>query len=83
MRTMTSAHAQNHFGEMLDVARREPVTITRRGRPVAVVVSIEDLRDLAAGRALDALTRYRQAADQDQREAISETDLLDLIANAH
>ncbi|QNM98986.1 type II toxin-antitoxin system prevent-host-death family antitoxin [Chitinimonas koreensis] len=42
---------------MIDTARREPVTITRRGLPVAVVVSPEDLRELSSARALEALKR--------------------------
>jgi len=42
MRTMTSVEAQNHFGELLDTAQREPVTITRRGRPVAYVLSQQE-----------------------------------------
>ncbi|WP_211923260.1 type II toxin-antitoxin system Phd/YefM family antitoxin [Duganella radicis] len=36
---MTSLEAQNHFGEMIDTSQREPVLITRRGRPVSVVIS--------------------------------------------
>jgi len=35
MRTMTSIRSPNHFGELLDAAQREPVTIYPRGRPVA------------------------------------------------
>jgi antitoxin Phd len=46
MRTMTSVEAQNHFGELLDAAQREPVTITRRGRPVAFMVSHQDMAEL-------------------------------------
>lgn len=46
MRTLTSVEAQNRFGELLDSAQREPVTITRRGRPVAFVLSPEDMKDL-------------------------------------
>jgi len=46
MRTVTSVEAQNRFGELIDCAQREPVTITRRGRPVAFVLSPEDLKDL-------------------------------------
>jgi len=49
MRTMTSAEAQNHFGELLDAAQREPVTITRRGRPVAFVVSQQEYEALSQG----------------------------------
>ena len=43
---MTSVEAQNHFGELLDTAQREPVTITRRGRSVAFVVSARDMEEL-------------------------------------
>lgn len=46
MKTITSVEAQNRFGELLDNAQREPVTITRRGRPVAFVVSPEDMKVL-------------------------------------
>ena len=46
MKTITFVEAQNRFGELLDNAQREPVTITRRGRPVAFVVSPEDMKDL-------------------------------------
>ena len=42
MRTMTSVEAQNRFGELLDAAQREPVIITRRGRPVVYVVSQQE-----------------------------------------
>ena len=42
MITMTSLDAQTQFGTLIDTSQREPVTVTRRGRPVAVVVSYED-----------------------------------------
>lgn len=47
MISITSAEAQNRFGELIDRAQREPVEVTRRGRPVAYVVSSHDIRDLA------------------------------------
>lgn len=46
MRVMTSVEAQNHFGELIDAAQREPVTITRRGRPVVYVVSQQEYDEL-------------------------------------
>ena len=42
MLTMTSLAAQNQFGTLIDASRRQPVAVTRRGRPVAVVLSYED-----------------------------------------
>jgi prevent-host-death family protein len=44
MLTMTSLDAQNQFGTLIDASQRQPVTVTRRGRPVAVVLSYEDYR---------------------------------------
>jgi len=43
MLTYTSADAQNRFGEVLDKSQREPVQVTRRGRPVAFIVSADDM----------------------------------------
>jgi antitoxin Phd len=50
MFAMPSAEAQNRFGELLDLSQREPVQITRRGRPVACVVSMQDMEKWAAYR---------------------------------
>ena len=46
MIVMTSVEAQNRFGELIDRAQREPIEITRRGRPVAYVLSEQDLIEL-------------------------------------
>lgn len=43
---MTSAEAQNRFGQLLDTAQREPVAITRHGRPAAFVVSPADMEEI-------------------------------------
>ena len=42
MLTMTSLAAQSHFGTLIDASQRQRVAVTRRGRPVAVVLSYED-----------------------------------------
>lgn len=44
MLTMTSLAAQNQFGTLIDISQRQPVAVTRRGRPVAVVQSYEDYK---------------------------------------
>lgn len=76
MKTLTSVEAQSRFGELLDTAQREPVTITRRGRTVAIILSPQDLAALIEGRQLReqaaaAYDAYRarvaqQTADTDQ-----------------
>lgn len=42
MKTLGASEAKNHFSELLDLARTEPVQITKKGRNVAVVLSIEE-----------------------------------------
>lgn len=56
MKTLSSAEAQNRFGELLDAAQRAPVAVTRRGRPVAFVVSPQDMAEI-----LDARTQRSNA----------------------
>lgn len=47
MKTMQIRDAKAHFSEILETAGKgEPVTITRHGNPVAMVVSIDDGRRL-------------------------------------
>jgi prevent-host-death family protein len=50
MVTKTSAEAQNQFGQLLDLVQREPVAITRHGRPAAFIVSPRDMEDLRSVR---------------------------------
>ena len=48
MIAMTSVEAQSRFGELIDRAQREPVSVTRRGRTVAYVVSEHDMLALSS-----------------------------------
>lgn len=68
MITVTSVEAQNRFGQLLDTVQREPVTITRHGRPAAFMVSPQDMRDLQEARrkrgtAAEAFEAYFAKAD--------------------
>lgn len=49
MQTMPSVEAQNSFGTLIDKAQREIISVTRRGRPVALVMSPEVLGDYIDG----------------------------------
>ncbi len=79
MRTMTSVEAQNRFGELIDSAQREPISITRRGRPVAFVLSPEDMKDLLAvrdqrARALEEFQAFFATADTRLEPAAGDLD---------
>ena len=42
MQILTSRDAQTNFGMLIDSAQKEPIKITRRNRPIAVVISNEE-----------------------------------------
>lgn len=45
---MSAKNAKNNFGLLLDNARADPVEIQKHGRPVVVVLSVEEFRRLKA-----------------------------------
>ena len=66
MKTFAATEAQNRFGELLDTAQSEPVTIQRKGRAVVVVLSVSDyehlqrLEEIESGvRLAESLADYR------------------------
>jgi prevent-host-death family protein len=66
MLTITSVEAQNRFGQLLDTAQREPITITRRGRPVAMLMAVAEFEQrqppgAAARAARQAVAAFRGA----------------------
>ncbi len=82
MKTLGASEAKNRFGELLDLARREPVEITKKGRKVAVVISIEEFERLLELE--DELIAIKaKQAQQEGFIGLSESeDLLEDIMNA-
>ncbi len=50
MRSIAAKEAKTHFGELLDTAQREPITIEKHGRPVAVVLSTQEYNEMKRAR---------------------------------
>lgn len=44
--TIAAKDAKNKFGEMLDTVQREPLTIKKHGRAVAVVMSTQEYQQM-------------------------------------
>jgi prevent-host-death family protein len=42
MSSLTATEAKNRFGELLEMARKEPVEVQKNGRTVAAVISPDD-----------------------------------------
>ena len=60
MRDITAREAKNRFGQLLDAAQRSPVSVTKNGRAVTVMLSTE-LYDQLRGAAWDRLAATMDA----------------------
>ncbi len=65
MQVTTAREAKNRFGQLLDRAQRRPVAITKNGRAVTVMLSVdqyERLRGAALARLADIMDRISEEA---------------------
>lgn len=49
MQSMSAKEAKYGFGRLIDLARAEPVLVAKHGRPVVVVLSVEEYERLKSG----------------------------------
>ncbi|MDF3905988.1 type II toxin-antitoxin system Phd/YefM family antitoxin [Paracoccus sp. AS002] len=52
MQTLSAKDAKYEFGRLIDLARAEPVAVTKHGRVVVVVIAVEEyerLKDIEMG----------------------------------
>ncbi len=47
--TIAAREAKNHFGQLLDTAQKTPITIEKKGKPIAVVISLDEYKHLKTG----------------------------------
>ena len=87
MITVTSVQAQNSFGKLIDSAQREPVVVTRHGRPAAFIVSPQDMDELMdarrkRSRAVDDFESFFARADKNTTPAarkLTQQDIVKLV----
>ena len=46
MKTLTAKEAKYSFGHLIDLARAQPLAVAKHGRPVVVVMSVEEYERL-------------------------------------
>lgn len=79
-REFSIAEARDRLAKLVhDAEERAPVVLTRRGKPVAVLMSIEEYEGLVAekGAFWERLVRFRQKHDL-ERDGLTEDDLANL-----
>ena len=81
MKEIAAREAKNHFGQLLDAAQTAPVRLTKKGRPVGVVMSIrqyEQLRGAAWARLTETMDRLGAEATA---RGLTDADLDTLVVD--
>jgi len=64
MKNIAAREAKVHFGKLLDSAQREPVTIEKHGRAVAVIMSTVEYQELERLRFARLKEEVQQGLDE-------------------
>ncbi len=81
MKEIAAREAKNRFGQLLDAAQSAPVRLTKKGRPVGVVMSMEQyerLRGAAWARLIETMDRLGTEASA---RGLTDKRLNALLAN--
>ena len=80
MQTFSSRDVKQKFGTVLDLAKREPITVTQYGRPVVVMMSVDEAKTIERQHAGSRLTAFlRRLPLNPQAEALSAEDIDKLV----
>ncbi|AIR59939.1 antitoxin [Cedecea neteri] len=80
MHTLTANEAKTQFGDMLLKVQREPVQISRNGKLVAVVVSVEDYQQLEAMKFQLLQAKIQRARNQsDKGQTVDGDEFFDAL----
>ena len=81
MRYVSATDAKQGFADVLDAAQREPVTIRRQKRNVAVILSVAEY-DKLTGLNIDEFQRFCDLVGERAAErGLTEEKLADLLAD--
>jgi antitoxin Phd len=81
MKTISALDAKNRFGELIEAAQRQPVAVTRNGRPSVIVLSADSYerrRRIARDRVRQAMDRAGAYAEA---QGLTEEKLTNLLAD--
>ncbi|MDA0261192.1 MAG: type II toxin-antitoxin system Phd/YefM family antitoxin [Proteobacteria bacterium] len=81
MKTIPAIDAKNRFGQLLDAAQREPVTVTKKGRPAAVVLSIADYERIRGAARRRLMATIVEAQREAEAASLDEKGLVELLAD--
>jgi len=75
MKAIAAREAKNKFGSLMDAAQREPVAIEKHGRPVAVMMSVEEYKQIKLGRLQTEVRAGVEQLGTDESTVFDQADL--------
>jgi prevent-host-death family protein len=84
MDALSANEAKTHFGDLLLKAQRSPVQINKNGKPVAVIISVEEYEGIEALKLRFLQGRVEQAeADIDADKLVDGESFFDELDAGH
>lgn len=81
MHEIAAKQAKNHFGQLLEAAQRQPVCVTKSGRAVTVMLSVQHYERLR-GAAWERLSATMDAmSEETEANGLTEAKLAALLAD--
>lgn len=81
MKTITAIDAKNKFGQLIEAAQRQPVTVTKKGRASVVVMSVADYERRKKRAWKNVLQVMDETADYAASQGLTESHLERLLAD--
>ncbi len=82
MKSLSANEAKTQFGNLLLNAQREPVQINKNGKPVAVMMSMDDYQNIESLK-LSLLQDRASKAKQDNNTVDGTTFFQELVSGQH
>lgn len=81
MQTMPALEAKNHFGQLIEAAQRQPVVVTKQGRPAVVVMSTHEYESYQKQASDRLVNLMRDMHAQAKQRGLTEAKLDELLAD--
>ena len=82
MKEFAASQAKNQFGLLLDTVQGEPVRVTKKGRPVGVMLSMQQYERLRGAAWEQLLETMDAIAAEAAEKGLTDSELKALLADA-
>lgn len=81
MRTIPALEAKNRFGQLIEAAQREPVAVTKQGRPAVIVLSAAEYERYRRYLGEQLLASVHELQEEAAQKGLTEEELEKLLGD--